>query len=287
MRIAPTEYLDGWRRLLRALPLALVAGLLAACGSGSGTQVQTNPDTTPPTFSSYSGPPPQTDDVQRFRLNVWDNLVPANRCGSCHDQDQSPRFVRTDDLNLAYEIANQYVDLTDPGSSLLVTKVLEGHNCWLTSDQACADIIENYVAAWAGDSVDSSGREIQLTAPALREPGESLAFPEHPPFAFDQLHGLLRTYCADCHSPSGNPAQAPFFAAIDVDNAYLASQPRINLDDPERSRFVERLRDGFHNCWSNCADDAAEIEAAISLLAAGLTQPRLIRRTGYQHGIVA
>ncbi len=270
MHAQPLASLIRTNSMFRLVMLTGATLFLTACGSGSGTDVQTNPNTTPPTFSSYSGPSPQTDDVQRFRLNVWDNLVPVNRCGSCHDQDQSPRFVRTDDLNLAYEIANQYVDLSDPGSSRLVTKVLEGHNCWLSSVQACADIVENYVQAWAGESVDTSGRSIQLTAPPLREPGESLAFPEYPPLGFNQLHDLLRTYCADCHTPSSSPAQSPFFAASDIDNAYAAAQPRINLDNPEDSRFVDRLRSGFHNCWSDCDANADDMAAAIAQLASGL-----------------
>ena len=41
---------------------------------------------------------------------------------------------------------------------------------------------------------------------------------------------------------------------------------KINLDQPAQSRLVLRLRNEFHNCWSDCAANAAEMEAAIAAL---------------------
>ena len=114
--------------------------LLAACGSGSGAGTSENPVTAAPDSSNYTGPAPATDDVQAFKLHLWDNLVPNNRCGSCHNSDQDPRFVRSDDINLAYAAANTVVDLSDPGASLMVANVRGGHNCWLASDDACGYI---------------------------------------------------------------------------------------------------------------------------------------------------
>ena len=109
---------------LVALSLAFVAG----CGMGSGAGTSQNPQTQPPPVSNYNGPPPATPDVQRFKINLWDNLVPNNRCGNCHNMSQTPRFVRSDDINLAYDAANTVVNLSDPGSSLMVQKVRGGHN---------------------------------------------------------------------------------------------------------------------------------------------------------------
>ena len=129
-------------RLLAAVSVLLV---LQACGSGSGAGTSENPVTATPDVSNYSGPAPATDDVQAFKLNMWDNLVPNNRCGSCHSDDQNPRFVRADDINLAYGEANTIVDLTDPGASIIVNKVRGGHNCWLSDDDACGDIIQSYI----------------------------------------------------------------------------------------------------------------------------------------------
>src|SRR5262249_16640150 len=135
--------------------------LVGACGSGSGAATVTNPVTTPPTVSNYNGPAPQTADVQRFKVNVWDNLVANNRCGTCHNPSQTPRFVRNDDINLAYDAANTVVNLSDPANSRMVLKVRGGHNCWLTSNDACGDIIQSYIEAWAGGSVGGVGKAIQ------------------------------------------------------------------------------------------------------------------------------
>jgi hypothetical protein len=41
----------------------------------------------------------------------------------------------------------------------------------------------------------------------------------------------------------------------------------MNLDQPAMSRLVLRLRTEFHNCWSDCAANANEMEAAIQAFA--------------------
>ena len=67
--------------------LALVIlSLLQSCNPGSGAPVVQNSLTTTAVVSNYSGPPPATADVQAFKLALWDNLVPNNRCGSCHNE---------------------------------------------------------------------------------------------------------------------------------------------------------------------------------------------------------
>ena len=127
--------------------IAIVAAFAVphGCGTGSGAPTSTNPITTTPDVSNYNGPPPATADVQSFKLALWDNLVPNNRCGSCHGPDQTPRFVRADDINLAYDAANGVVNLADPAMSTMVDKVRGGHNCWLSDDNACGDIIQSYI----------------------------------------------------------------------------------------------------------------------------------------------
>ena len=160
-----------------ALSTTLAALVLSGCGSGSGAGVEANPVTAAPNVSNYNGPAPASADVQAFKLNVWDNLVPNNRCGSCHNESQSPRFVRADDINLAYDLANPLVNLNDPAQSLMVNKVRGGHNCWLSDDNACGDIIESYIENWAGDSLGGSGKTVQLIAPPIQDAGESKNFP--------------------------------------------------------------------------------------------------------------
>ena len=247
-----------------AASLLLVAAVLTGCGGGSTTS---NPATSSGNISSqnYTGPAASTTDVQLFKLNVWDNLVNQNRCGACHSTGgQSPTFVRADDINIAYREANGIVNLGSPADSRMVTKVGGGHNCWLTSNSACADVITSYITAWAGGAV-GTGNVIQLTAPPLYDPGDSKSFPPDSTQFAATVHPLLTDNCAGCHVESATNAQSPFFASSDPDAAYEAAKSKMNLDNPANSRFVLRLRNEFHNCWSgDCLDDAADMEAAIA-----------------------
>jgi hypothetical protein len=260
-----------WRGIQRLIAAAALLAAAYGCGGGSGAATETNPVTTPPTVSNYSGPAPATADVQSFKLHLWDNLVANNRCGTCHNNDQSPRFVRSDDINLAYEIANGLVDLTDPAMSLMVSKVREGHNCWLAEPNACGDIIQSFIANWAGDTLGGVAKEVQLIAPPQRAPGASKNYPADPSGFQSTVYPLLTSFCADCHTDTAAIPQSPFFASQDVMTAYEASQTRMDLDSPGNSRFVLRLGEEFHNCWSgSCASDAADMESAIADLSAGI-----------------
>lgn len=268
---SPSERGPRWLR--GALPVLALIGILSGCGGGSGGQATTsNPGSAPAGGASYNGPPPGTEDIQAFRLNLWEPLRADNRCGSCHNTGgQVPQFVREDDVNLAYNAANTVVDLNNPALSQMVTKVAGGHNCWEPVDTVCADIITNYISDWAAVTVGSSGTQVQLTAPTIRDPGASLNLPDDPALFDTYLHPLLTTYCATCHTDTASVPQSPFFANSDVASAYDAARSKINLNNPGDSRFVVRLRDEFHNCWDVCADNATEVQTAISNMAAGVT----------------
>ncbi len=248
---------------------ALAAAFLAACGGGAGTTENPVTGVTPP--SAYNGPPPATDDVQSFKLNLWDNVQASNRCGSCHTDGagQQPLFARHDDVNLAYEAANTVVNLTLPSDSRLVAKVGEGHNCWLSDPQACADIMTTWIEGWAGAQA-TGGRQIVLEAPLEKAPGESRNFANASQAQFAALvHGpVLSAYCSSCHSSGSATPQQPYFADSDVSVAYEAAQSKMDLDSPADSRFVVKLATEQHNCWNNdCAAAADEMRAAISAFA--------------------
>lgn len=251
--------------LLGALSLAILAG----CSGGSGQETVKYDD-----FSqneadnsiTYNGPSPTTDDVLNFKLNVWDNLAGSDRCGACHNDTvgQAPMFVRADDINQAYSAANSIVDLSIPGNSRMVEKVAGGHNCWSGEPDVCAEIITNYIEGWAGDS-GAASNVIVLTAPEIKEVGTSRSFP---PAAegtgFIDLHSdILVPYCGSCHSETSALQQQPYLGSDDVDVAYDAARSKINLDSPELSRLVMRLRTDFHNCWDNCTANANEMQTAI------------------------
>ena len=260
---------------LRAAAVAALSGaLLAACGGGAATTENPVTSVTPP--ATYTGPPPATGDVQAYKLAVWDNIQMSSRCGGCHNDqiNQTPMFARHDDINLAYEAANTVVDLGQPSNSRLVSKVGGGHNCWLTDDAACADIMTTWITNWAG-AAGGGGREIILEAPPIRDPGSSRSTSNIDPVQFQNLiHGpILTTYCSGCHTTSSPTSQSPYIAEPadlgDVSAALDASRSKMDLDDPAASRFVIRLRSEFHNCWNNdCAAAANQMETAITQLAA-------------------
>ncbi|WP_341806366.1 LamG domain-containing protein [Pseudomaricurvus alcaniphilus] len=251
-------------RLVFFLPLVL--SLLAACSGGSGesTSANINAQAAPAADPlNYTGPAPQTADVQEFKLNLWDNLALENRCGNCHGTGgQAPTFVQTDDVNLAYNAANTIVDLGVPGNSRMVTKVAGGHNCWLESDTVCGDIISNYISGWA-TATGNAANVVALTAPAIKDVAASKKFPADST-DFTPVHELLRDNCASCHAAESGAAQQPYFASTDIDVAYAAAQVKMDLDEPQKSRLVVRLGEEFHNCWSECSSNASAMQQVIS-----------------------
>jgi hypothetical protein len=263
---------DGGMKLARFFRMAALLGsaaILSACGGGAETS--SNPQTNnggSVGASSYNGPVAQTTDIREFQVNVWEPLRASNRCGACHVPGvQSPTFVQQDDVNLAYAEATPLVDLDAPPNSRLVTKVAGGHNCWLTSDAACATIIQNYIENWA-NGVSGGQREIQLIAPVIKDPGATKNFPASSGDFATTVWPVLTANCAGCHVDSSVTPQSPFFSSPVADDAYEAAKSKMDLNMPANSRLVVRLRDEAHNCWTaSCANDANDMEAAITAFA--------------------
>ncbi len=274
------------------LVTAAMLMVLQACSGGSGSDPTENP--AGPFGSSkvtYTGPDPQTADIQSFRISVWENLRSAERCGGCHNAGgQSPGFARSDDINLAYNAANSVVNLEIPSASRMVTKVAEGHNCWQGNDAgavaACANIVEGYVANWANAALGGAAKVIQLTPPPIKNAGASKNLPAAAPAQFTAIHNLLATHCASCHTSDAAVPQTPYFAGDDIEESWQLSKSKLSLDEylcatatplsDAQSRFVVRLRDQFHNCWSGgCESDALEMHNAVEGLACSIsaTQP--------------
>jgi hypothetical protein len=256
----------------RLAAIALLAGaVLSGCGGGAATTE--NPITTGPTAGpTYSGPAPATADIQAFRINFWENVRGANRCGNCHTVGgQAPQFARSDDVNAAYQQAQGIVNRDQPSQSIIVAKVGGGHNCWLADASACASIMTRWIQDWVG-AAGTGGRAIELVEPTPKDPGSTRRLPTTaPPSYFTDgasrsVYTLVTTYCADCHRSTAATKQSPFFAAATVAESYTAAIPKVNLDDPANSRFVIRLGRESHNCWSDCAANAAEMQAAIQMM---------------------
>ena len=260
-------------KILRHILIASALAGLAACSGGAATTV--NPNTAPPTVADYTGPAPGTADVQSFRINLWENIKANNRCGGCHNAtNQAPHFARNDDVNLAYADATGVVNLTQPDQSKMVLKVAGGHNCWLSSSQACADILTTWIKNWAGAAA-GGGTKIALQAPTdVAVSGQVRTFPStvtDPNNNFQTtIWALVRGQgnCVRCHAPTAGTPQSPFFASADPAEAYAAAQPKINLDDTTKSRLYVRLKEEHHNCWTtSCDNDAAAMLVQLNAFA--------------------
>ncbi len=261
---------------LSTLLLAGLAAVLSACSGGAATTLNGNA-ATGVTASSYAGPAPGSADVQAFKVNLWQNINGANRCGTCHKAGgQSPMFARSDDVNLAYNDALTVVNLSQPDQSRMVQKVAGGHNCWLSSAQACADILTTWIKNWAG-GVSGGGTQIQLVAPLDKDVGSTKTFPASAAGFQTTIYPLLTQFCARCHSANALTPQTPYFASSDVNEAYANAQAKINLDTPDLSRFYVRLHDESHNCWVppgssavSCPQSSATMLAAIQAFVNGI-----------------
>lgn len=290
--------------LLRFLIVTSLLLALAACGTN--TEVEGNANTSGEETNKYTGPAPKTTEVQTFKREFWDLLSAEDRCGRCHvsgGESSDYAFVDLADVNNAYTQATTLtndqgeplVNLNDPGSSRVVLRVAEGHNCWVDNPDVCSAIVKGYIENWAGgvSSSASAGRTIELSAPDIVAPGASRNFPDtaqtNDPASFEKtIYPILVANCSGCHADTSATPQSPFFANADVDSAYEAAKSKIHLDIPENSRFVSRIQ-GLHNCWTaDCQADAAEMLQAIQQFsgAIGLTQidPQLVTSKAMSFG---
>ena len=256
------------------LLVAMTALLLGACSGGAPTTQSPNLQATAQ-VDTYSGPPPGSADVQAFETNLWVNISPSSRCGNCHKAGgQSPMFARSDDINQAYSAALTVVNLSQPDTSLMVQKVAGGHNCWLSSPQACADILTTWISNWASGGTGSAvGTQIPLTAPPSQTVGATKVFPADPTLFSTTVYPVVQQYCSRCHSDTASTPQSPYFASSNLALAYSYAQPEISLNTPSSSTFYIRLAQQSHNCWGNpvnCPASAAVMLAAIQAFANGI-----------------
>jgi len=269
--------------------LALAASFaLSACGGGGAPTTETPSQGTTSQADAYTGPAAATADVAAFQVNFWNNVRSQNRCGQCHNATtpaQMPNFARSDDVNLAYAQANTVVNLQTPSTSLIVVKVSGGHNCWLADNSACGQILTTWIQNWAGATGAGSATTVQLQAPQDQTVGQSLNFPSAYTDYQNTVYTLTSKYCVRCHSSTADPSvqQSPYFADPSLTTAYPAAIPKIDFTGcagaggnnggtcGTNSRFYQRLFTDNHNCWDNCANDAAAMLAQIQAFAAMLT----------------
>lgn len=257
---------------LRTAGAALAAAVvLTACGGGASTE-RLPPNSLPPPVT-YAGPPPATDDIRNFMNAFWTNVRNGGvaKCSGCHGTTQAPLFAREDDVNLAWSAADPLINREDPSSSTIVQKMASGHNCWLGTNQAamqaCTATLQTWIENWLAGTASGGTKTIQLVAPPDKDVGQSRNFPDDSAGFASTVYPLVRQRCAGCHDSNSATRQSPFFADGDLPSAYAAVKTKINLDAPQNSRLVVRLRDEFHNCWDDCAANAQAMENAIRAYA--------------------
>jgi hypothetical protein len=275
--------------LLFALLFLATLGL-TGCGGGASNEAGTGGGGLP--SGAYTGPPAATDLVQQFQNTIWPHL--KAECGSCHvpGGGGTGDFANNNNVNQAYNAAISVTVLGSPPDSELVTKVGSGHNCWLTTNAECAQVMTNWIYEWAGGPAASS-RTIVLAPPAYVEPGASRSYPIEPdPTGLASFETYvwpeLTNYCAGCHSESAplQSQQSPFFASDDVATAYEEAKDKIDLSDGDidpnttpisakvaKSRLVIRPRDQDHNLCEpvpGCQTVALDIRDGIIAFAGGI-----------------
>ena len=297
-------------RAVRTGVVALLTSIvLAACGGGaSTTEIPAAPGNNNNTGSTpYTGPVAADADVLRYQQEFWSKARTPDRCGSCHSEagPQEP-FVRSDDVNLAYELSVSKIDRDQPSASEFVTKVSTmplGHNCWEDNPGVCGAIMTNWIENWVGSGTGAGGRDIVLTPPPDQAPGGDDGlfrnFPEDPAL-FDQhiYTPILSQYCAGCHSSESATPQQPYFAETDAANrveavasAYEAAKAKINLITPVDSRFVIKVSPGSqggeaHNCWDNdCPTASTEMLSAINAFVGQIPETMLDQSLLYSQAV--
>jgi hypothetical protein len=128
-------------------------------------------------------------------------------------------------------------------------------------------------------------------APPVQTVGQSLNFPASYTDYQNTVYTLTSKYCVRCHSTTADPSveQAPYHADPNLNIAYPAAIPKIDftgcspfvagnsdgtttpLSCGVNSRLYQRLLTDNHNCWDNCASDAAQMLAQIQAFAQMLT----------------
>lgn len=286
--------------------LMLVTLVLSGCGGGASTEVNaqynngiggsgeqvsvdSSPYTGPVCGSSYGGDPDTAAEVCRFKQYFYDELR-TKTCGGCHNADQPPVYLASDNVDAAYNVARNYINRTNPSASTFVTKVGGGHYCWISgSDAACASEMRDYIDRWL-NGVSSSNTEIQLSAPTEHSITVTKQLPAAGTDNYSTAVSAFSTYiyplfasynCDSCHRSDALTPQQPYFASADINEAYDLSRSKIDIEDGIQdrplaealSRFVVRQRSEFHNCGENCMANAQEMLDAIKLFEGQIPSP--------------
>ena len=226
-----------------ALSRFLVSGMLVvlgACGGGADTvQNPAGPGGATATYTRSAAGDCRCPGVQAQRLGQPQSHQPLRAVSRRGWSDAAVRPAGRRQPRLRSGQHRRYASLAAGLAD--GPKVGGGHNCWLASNEACADILTTWISNWAGAiataaAASCSSRRCCATrvrARASRRMRRSTRAPS--------IRSSSST-AQRCHSPSAATAQSPYFASEDITEAYGAAKTKINLDQPALSRLVVRLR---------------------------------------------
>ena len=266
--------------------------LLTLYGCGNSVSNGQNPAGNN-TFSGAGSTLNLTADQSAFWSNVHQPIF-RQYCKTCHEPLGSGvgEFSHRTDIVHAYNESVGRVNTADPASSLFVTKVASGHNCWIIVNnlpdcaQSAAQLtsaISNWVNAdpaqiAADDSDTGTTAEIDIvsilaTPPDVAPVAEQIVLGVTPladALNYDTyVYGpIVSQHCQNCHSENANQQQRqqPYFADTNLTTAFNAvvDNRKIDINTPANSRIYLRLLQDSHNCWTDCASNAATMLAAIN-----------------------
>jgi hypothetical protein len=132
----------------------------------------------------------------------------------------------------------------------MVLKVGGGHNCWLAEQRGLRRHPHDLDLGTGRAPSRTGGSGIVLEAASAQDPGREQELPGGCGALQSTVYPIVEQYCQRCHSTSRRP-RSRRTSPRRHNEAYDAAKTKINLDQPAMSRLVVRLRNEFHNCWSD------------------------------------
>ncbi|WP_455221208.1 Ig-like domain-containing protein [Kaarinaea lacus] len=239
--------MDVYKKYLAVLSTSMMM-YLAACSSGGGDNGSGN------TIDNSS----LNADQTAFSTTLYPVL--ENNCARCHSEHsdvdiQLASFAHTDVVLAHAVVVNRdLVNRDNPQLSRFVERLVDDkHFCW-TSCAEDANTVINAIGRWNDLLANTNtGGE-----------NENIVSPRTSVQAFSQsLHPVVTQWCSDCHN--GVTTTYTGFASADAETAHENTLIRalVDFNNPANSELVTYLSDQEHNCWSDCADNAARMESAV------------------------
>ena len=151
-----------------------------------------------------------------------------------------------------YTIVNKKVNSADPS--------LSSYSMILLKDKG----MDNDRLSFSFEHIGTTAAPVLIVAPPKTPGGGTVVTKLSSVAGFQQtLWPILRARCVTCHGVS----QPPLHAAADVNVAHtnVIESGLVNFTNIPASIISNKLKNVRHNCWSDCAANATEVEGQISI----------------------